>query len=271
MTAVIRLGTQGWNYPAWVGPFYPPGTRLPDMLALYARAFSTVELDSTFYATPAEPVVRGWRARVPEGFVFSLKVPQEITHERRFVDAGEALGRFVHRARLLGEALGPLLLQTPADWHPTADARAALADFLPTLPGDLRWAIEFRNPRWLTDATLTALHSHRVALALVEGRWVKRERMFGLAEAPTADFAYVRWMGPDRTLTDYSRVQVARDREIGLWTDALAALRSRVRQVFGYVNNHFEGHSPASARTLQARLGLPVVDPSSLRTQGELF
>ena len=271
MSAVIRLGTQGWNYPGWVGPFYPPGTRPADMLALYTRAFPTVELDSTFYAIPAETVVRGWRSRVPADFVFSLKVPQEITHELRFVEAGDVLERFLGRVRLLGDALGPLLLQTPADWAPTADARAALADFLPSLPADLRWAIEFRNPRWLTDATLTLLRAHRVALALVEGRWVKRERMFALAEEPTADFAYVRWMGPDRSLTDYSRVQVARDREMGLWADALAALRSRVRDIFGYVNNHFEGHSPATARTLQTRLGLPVVDHAALRTQGELF
>jgi uncharacterized protein YecE (DUF72 family) len=271
VTAVIRLGTQGWNYRAWVGPFYPRGARPADMLALYARAFPTVEIDATFYAPPAEPVVRGWRSRVPPEFVFALKVPQEITHELRLRDAGDALGRFLARARLLEGTLGPLLLQTPADWFPTTDARAALADFLPLLPTDLRWAIEFRNPRWLTDATLRILQKHRVAVALVEGRWVKRDRMLALAEQPTADFAYVRWMGPDRALTDYSRVQVARDAEIEAWGAALAALRSRVRDIFGYVNNHFEGHSPATARTLQARLGMGVVDPSSLRLQGELF
>lgn len=271
MTAVIRLGTQGWNYPAWVGPFYPPGTRPSDMLALYTGAFPTVEIDATFYAIPAEPIVRGWRARVPPDFVFSLKVPQEITHERRFVEAADALTRFVARARLLEGTLGPLLLQTPADWSPSAEARAALAEFLAALPADLRWAIEFRNPYWLTEDTLGILRAHRVALALVEGRWVKRERMLALAAEPTADFAYVRWMGPDRSLTDYSRVQVARDREVGLWSDALTALRARVREVFGYVNNHFEGHSPATARTLQSRLGLAAVDPAQLRVQGDLF
>jgi uncharacterized protein YecE (DUF72 family) len=271
VTAVVRLGTQGWNYPAWVGPFYPPGTRPAEMLGLYARAFPTVEIDATFYAVPPEPVARGWRARVPPTFVFALKVPQEITHELRFVDAGPALERFLERARLLGVTLGPLLLQTPADWVPTADARAALAEFLALLPGDLRWAIEVRNPRWLTDATLDLLRAHRVALALVEGPWVRRERVLALATEPTADFAYVRWMGPDRSLTDYSRVQVARDDELAAWGDALAALRSRVREVFGYVNNHFQGHSPATARTLQQRVGLSAVDPASLRVQGELF
>ncbi|HEX2060944.1 MAG TPA: DUF72 domain-containing protein, partial [Thermoanaerobaculia bacterium] len=63
----IRLGTQGWNYDAWVGPFYPIGTRAPDFLPLYARAFDTVEVDSTFYAIPAAKTVRDWAARVPAG------------------------------------------------------------------------------------------------------------------------------------------------------------------------------------------------------------
>jgi len=241
------------------------------MLGVYARAFPTVEIDSTFYATPAEPVVRSWAARAPQDFLFALKVPQEITHERRLVDAAEPLAKFVTRARLLGDALGPLLLQTPPDWAPTTDARAALADFLPLLPRELRWAIEFRAPGWLTDSTVALLRTHAVCVALVEGRWVKRERVLALAAEPTADFAYIRWMGPDRSLTDYSGVQVSRDREIRVWSDALAALRSRVRDVFGYVNNHFEGHSPASVRTFQSRLGLPVVDPSSLRDQRGLF
>lgn len=269
--AVIRVGTQGWNYPAWVGPFYPAGTRSADMLALYGRAFPTVEVDSTFYAVPAEPVVRGWAARVPAGFVFALKVPQEITHERRLVEASDTLDRFVTRARLLGNCLGPLLIQTPPDWAPTAETRAALADFLPQLATDVRWAIEFRDPRWLDDATLGLLRAHAVGLALVEGRWVKRDRMLALAAEPTADFAYVRWMGPDRALSDYSHVQVTRDRELGFWGSALDALRPRVREVFGYFNNHFQGHSPESARLMQARLGLPTVDPATLRDQGELF
>lgn len=271
MAAVVRIGTQGWNYPAWVGPFYPAGTRSADMLGLYSRAFPTVEIDSTFYAAPAEPVIRGWGARVAGDFVFALKVPQEITHERRFLDVAETLARFVARASLLEGRLGPLLIQTPPDWAPTPDTRAALADFLPQLAPNLRWVLEFRDPRWLDDQTLWLLRTHAVSLALVEGRWVRRDRMLALAAEPTTDFAYVRWMGPDRALTNYSHVQVQRDREIGLWTDAIEALRARVREVFGYFNNHFQGHSPESARTMQARLGLPVVDPVSLRNQAELF
>jgi uncharacterized protein YecE (DUF72 family) len=271
VSATIRLGTQGWNYPAWVGPFYPSGTRPSDMLPVYARAFGTVEIDSTFYAPPVEPIVRGWKARVPDGFVFALKVPQEITHERRLVDAEGSLALFLERARLLGDRLGPLLLQMPPDWAPTKDARAALSAFLLTLPGDLRWAIEFRDARWLDDATLSLLAVHEVALTLVEGRWVKQERVLSLAERPTAPFAYVRWMGPDRRLVDYSHVQVSREEELGVWSYALQELRGRVREIFGYFNNHFQGHAPESVRRMQQRLGQSVVEPAALRVQGDLF
>ncbi|HEX8431134.1 MAG TPA: DUF72 domain-containing protein, partial [Longimicrobium sp.] len=91
MSAPVRIGTQGWNYAAWVGPFYPDGTRAPDFLATYARAFDTVEVDSTFYAVPAAKTVKRWAERTPDGFIFALKMPQEVTHERRLVGAGDVV------------------------------------------------------------------------------------------------------------------------------------------------------------------------------------
>lgn len=271
MAAEILVGTQGWDYPAWAGPFYPAGTRAADRLGLYARAFRTVEVDSSFYGPPAEPVVTGWRDHVPPWFRFSLKVPQEVTHERRLRDAGAALAHFLGRATVLGDRLGALLLQLPPDLAPTFAAREDLERFLVALPLDLRWAIEFRDPRWLDGPTLQLLRRHGVALACVDGRWMRRDRMLEALAEPTAPFAYVRWMGPDRRITDFSRVQEDRDEELSEWADALRALSHRVTTVFGYVNNHFQGHAPASARALQRLLGEPQVDPAALRDQRELF
>jgi uncharacterized protein YecE (DUF72 family) len=94
--------------------------------------------------------------------------------------------------------------------------------------------------------------------------------MLALAERPTADFTYIRWMGPDRDIVDYSRVQVDRSREIEAWARVIPAIASRIA-VYGYFNNHFAGHSPASARELQERLGLPAVDPAQLGEQLSLF
>lgn len=268
MTNPIRLGAQGWNYDAWVGPFYPSGTRSPGYLTTYARAFDTVEVDSTFYAIPPAKTVKGWGERVPAGFRFALKLPQEITHENRLRNSGDLLALFAERARLLGDKLGPVLIQLGPDFGPVE--LPALAGFLPTLPHDIDFAVEFRQRGWMQDGILALLSEHRVSLALTDARWIPRRTMLSLAERPTADFVYVRWMGPNRDLVDYSRVQVDRSRELAAWAAVLPALARRAR-VFGYINNHFAGHSPASLRDLQRLLGMPVVDPDDLGDQMSLF
>lgn len=266
---VLRLGTQGWNYPAWVGPFYPIATRATDFLRVYARAFRAVEVDSTFYAIPPSTTVRGWANRTPDDFVFALKLPQEVTHERRFVDAVDVLERFVDRARELGSKLGPILIQCGPDFSPLEGA--ALRAFLPSLPRDVRFAIEFRQKAWISAETVELLREHQVALALSDGRWVPRAWLLKLCERPTADFAYLRWMGPDRSITDYSQIQVDRSAELDAWAAMIPVLQGQVRDIYGFANNHFAGHSPASIRMLQERLGQPTVDPETIGEQPSLF
>lgn len=269
MRGRIRIGAQGWNYDAWVGPFYPTGTRPVDYLSVYSRAFDTVEVDSTFYAIPPARTVRGWAERVPEGFTFALKLPQEITHENRLRHSADQLALFLERVRELGDKLGPVLVQLGPDFGPSE--LPALASFLPSLPRDVSVAVEFRQRGWVHDGVIALLAEHNVALALTDARWIPRRTMLQLAERPTADFSYVRWMGPNRDLVDYSRIQVDRSRELEAWATVLPALVTRVRTVYGYFNNHFAGHSPASARQLQRRLGLPVVEPDQLGEQMSLF
>jgi uncharacterized protein YecE (DUF72 family) len=269
MPAAIRLGTQGWNYDAWVGPFYPTGTRAADYLSIYSRAFGTVEVDSTFYAIPSVKTVRGWAARVPPDFTFALKLPQEISHENRLRDSADLAGLFFDRARELGDKLGPILIQLGPDFAPVE--LPALAGFLPMLPRDLRFAVEFRQRGWIHDGLLALLAEHNVALALTDARWIPRKMMLSLAARPTADFAYIRWMGPNRDLVDYSRIQVDRTREVEAWSHALRSLAERVGTAWGYVNNHFAGHSPSSVRDLQKLVGQKPVMPDELGEQMTLF
>jgi uncharacterized protein YecE (DUF72 family) len=269
MSARIRLGTQGWNYDAWVGPFYPSGTRPAEYLTVYARAFDTVEVDSTFYAVPAAKTVRGWYDRTPAGFTFALKLPQEITHERRLRDADDIALQFYDRARELGEKLGPVLIQLGPDFGPVE--LPALAAMLPKLPRDIRFAVEFRQRGWINDGVLALLAEHDVALALSDARWIPRKQMLSLATRPTTDFTYIRWMGPDRDIIDYSRIQVDRTQELEAWAGVLWPLAELKVKVYGYVNNHFAGHSPESARELQRLLGMSPVDPSTLGEQMSLF
>jgi uncharacterized protein YecE (DUF72 family) len=115
------------------------------------------------------------------------------------------------------------------------------------------------------------LQARNVALTLVDGRWIRRGVMLDLAIEPTTDFAYIRWMGPSKKMTDFSRIQVDRTREIGDWAEAIRVLADRVGVVYGFVANQFQGHAPATARQLQKQLGLPVVEPGLLREQVELF
>jgi uncharacterized protein YecE (DUF72 family) len=195
----ILIATQGWNYTAWVGPFYPPGTRPSEFLSTYARAFRTVEVDSTFYAIPDARAVRAWVERTPPDFTFALKMPKEVTHDRRLRDADDVVHEFLDRARELGPKLGPILLQMGPDFAP--DELPAIERFLPALPDDIHFAIELRHSHWMRSDVLPhlleLLARHGVALALSDGRWIARETMLELAGARPRTFCMCG--GWDRT------------------------------------------------------------------------
>lgn len=268
----ILIGTQGWNYTGWVGPFYPRGTRDADFLPLYARAFRAVEVDSTWYALPDARAVRAWNERTPPDFTFTLKMPREVTHELRLRGAEEIVRDFLDRARQLGRKLGPILLQMGPDFSP--EELPALEEFIPSLPRDVRFALEVRQSRWMRSDVRTRLlellASYGVALALSDGKWIARETMLELVERPTADFFYVRWMGPNRDIVDYSHLQFDRSEEIRMWSEVLKRA-AHTRDVYGFFNNHFAGHSPANAREMQRLLGQQPVEPDTLTMQRSLF
>ena len=278
----VRVGCQGWNYDDWVTPkaaarpvFYPVGTRAEHMLDIYARAFDTVEVDSTFYAAPSDSTYDAWARRTPDGFTFALKLPREITHEEslRGERAARLLEEFCRGARRLGPKLAAVLVQLPPQFEATRERLRALSEFLPLLPADIRFAVEFRDPFWFEEELLVPLSLQRnVSLALVEGPWATRERVWRAAASllDTTDFAYVRWMG-ERDLTRFDEVQRPRDANLERWAAAVERLRERVPAVFAYFSNFYEGHAPASANKLKRLLGESVVSPEDLENQPSLF
>jgi uncharacterized protein YecE (DUF72 family) len=271
------VGCQGWNYDDWVtGPgervFYPQGTRAADMLEVYARAFATVEVDSTFYAIPPVSTFEGWAKRTPPGFTFSLKLPQEITHVLS-LGAGSAalLEEFCERARTtLKEKLASVLIQLPPQFELTRENGLALRAFLPRLPCDIRFSIEFRSRDWLKESVFDFLAEHNVSPALVEGQWLAPEDNRLLAEHPTADFIYIRWMGA-RNLTRFDLVQRPQDENLHEWSQMISRLAKRVSHVYAYFSNFYEGHAPASANKLKRLLGQPIIEPVDLEDQPSLF
>ena len=143
VTPNLHLGTQGFTYPSWVGPFYPPGTPSSAFLTHYAAQFATVELDTTFYAIPRASTIAGWRERTPEGFLFAAKFPQAITHQKALTDCGPETIAFLDAMTHLDRKLGPLLLQMPPSWG--TGAFDTLAAFLQNLPTGFRYALEVRH------------------------------------------------------------------------------------------------------------------------------
>ena len=274
----IEIGCQGWNYDDWVTPpagatpvFYPRGTRSADMLALYARAFGTVEVDSTFYAVPAASTVDAWHKRTPPRFTFSLKLPQSITHEFALrAAAADLLAEFCDHARLLQDKLATTLVQLPPHFEADAENTRTLARFLPLLPRDMRFAVEFRHASWLREDVIDVLNRHNVSLCLVEGQWIARRALWQCVESLTADLAYVRFMGA-RDLTRFDSVQRPQDAGLRLWAEALRRLASRASRVYAYFSNFYEGHAPASANALKRHLGQQTVSPAELDNQQSLF
>ncbi|HLJ68916.1 MAG TPA: DUF72 domain-containing protein [Chloroflexota bacterium] len=259
----IYLGTQGWSYKDWVGPFYPPGTRDADFLMRYAENFNAVELDTTFYGTPAAARVRKWYDSTPDGFQFTAKVPRSITHDRHLVDAGDELAEFLAAVSLLEAKLGAVLIQLPPDF--TADERPALEHFLDLLPADMRFAAEFRHRSWLEDSTYELLREHGVAWTMIDLRYMPT-----IPEV-TADFTYIRWLGDRRLIERVHATQLDKTARLDAWSERIEEVARRVERVYGFVNNHYSGHSPADVRYLAARLGLPEPPAPAGPEQGSLL
>lgn len=265
MTATVRLGTQGWSYDDWKGTFYPPGSKQEDRLPFYASVFDTVELDTTFYHAPKGTIARSWARHTPDHFRFAAKVPRAVTHEGGLRGADEAMAAFARALEPLGDKLGPVLVQLPAEFRHDAATLRDLDAFLMGSPRGLRIAVEFRHDSWHTPQVEDTLRSHGAAMAWTEWRELQR------VQAVTADFLYLRWLGDRREIARYDRVQIDRDDSFRDWEAVLRRVFPEVREVFGYFNNHWSGHSPTSVNEMKRRLGLPAVDPPELWPQRELF
>ena len=270
----IRIGSQGWNYADWVTKtageiiFYPHGTRSNEMLGVYARAFETVEVDSTFYAIPPRETLENWAKKTPDNFTFSLKMPREITHAAGLQKAAfPALDEFCERVLILREKLAAVLIQLPPQFEADEQNVRAFLEFLPRLPKEINFAVEFRSRSWFKGETLDVLQKHRVALCLTESSFVPRAFAFEAAKRLTADFAYVRFMG-ERDLTRFDGVQRKQDENLWLWREVLSDLKV---ETFVYFSNFYEGFAPATANKLKQMFRQETIEFSQLEKQPSLF
>ena len=239
------------------------------MLEIYSQIFDTIEVDSSFYAIPPSSTLENWLNKTPENFIFSLKMPQAITHERFLhSDSFEILEEFCERIRLLREKLGLVLIQTPPNLEASKTNAQNLRKFLAQLPKDIRFSIEFRNREWMVEWTFQELKKNQVSLCLVEGEWIPRDLMFQTIAKPTADFTYVRFMG-ERDLQHFDKVVRPQFSNLQMWKEELDKLQTA--ENFIYFSNFYEGHAPASANSLKKLFAQEIIQPDNLETQKSLF
>ena len=169
----------------------------------------------------------------------SIQFPQEITHEKNLVGSEEPTDAFLRTMGLLGDRLGPLLLQLPPSF--AVEGRGVLEDFLAGLPQGFRYAVEVRHESWLGSDLPQMLRERGAAMALID-----YPRMTRVEEA-TAPFVYIRWLG-NRQEFPSGHTSPGRDRreDLSWWSERVERFLSEGREVFAYANNHYQNHSPST-------------------------
>jgi uncharacterized protein YecE (DUF72 family) len=273
LTSRIRVGTCNW---ADHTDFYPPGTRPNERLDYYARHFSVVEVDSTFYNLQPAHNFERWAERTPPGFVFDVKAFRELTwHDRDTEPSADTFERFGASLRPLRESgkLRAILFQFP----PWFVRQARNFDYLKTCPEFFpgqRLAVEFRHRSWLEpearDETIAFLREHGLVFVMVDEPQIGSGSVPPVVAVTNPDLAIVRFHGRNRQ-TWYARGPVSGDRfnylytpeELAEWLPSIEQAASRVAEVHVLLNNNRANYAVRNAKDFQALLG-QVVEPDVL-------
>lgn len=180
----VLVGTSGYAFKEWKGPFYPEDLSDAGMLGFYATQFPTVEINNTFYRLPKEHVMREWAAQVPDEFRFALKASQRITHHARLKDeAASPLEFLLKNLAAMDPKLGVVLFQCPPNLKKDLPRLQRFCDLLPT---DRRFTFEFRHASWFEDDVVAELRARNHALTVTD------QDDFASPMIPTADWGYLR-------------------------------------------------------------------------------
>ena len=254
----ILIGTSGYSFPDWVGPFYPPGTKSRDFLRYYTDHFRTVEVNSTYYGIPRPQVVEQMAAKTPDGFRFVVKLNREMSHDqsldpalyRQFMEAIEPL-------KQAGKYDG-LLAQFPGGFHRTPQNRRFLADLRDRLDGEPLF-VEFRHDSWLTPELEPSLRQYRIGFCAVDEPGLPH--LLPPVTMLTTEDAYVRfhgrntanWWGSARTGGDRYDYDY-KAQELGEWVQKVTELADRARRIYLFFNNCHAGQAARSAKLMQELL-----------------
>jgi len=257
---VIKVGTSGFSYPDWVGPFYPPGTRPAAMLPWYARHFDALEINFTYYRLPAPGQLAAMSARCADRVTFSVKAWQGMTHTEE-ASAADIAGFTAALAPLAERGvLGAVLLQFPGSFRPSAPASRRLAGLASRLR-PFPVVAEFRHRSWISEETFRLLRTEGIGWCCVD-----EPALPGLIPPDavvTAETAYVRFHG--RNAEKWFRHGQAHERydylyrpdELLAWVPRLRALEASAERTLVFMNNHYQGKAVTNATQLKELLRAP--------------
>ena len=232
----IHIGTSGWHYGQWLGPFYPENLPEEKWLPYYSERLPTVEINSSFYQLPSLDTLKIWRDTVPTDFVFSIQASRYVTHSKKLTDPGHGVEAMLKRLEILGDRLGPLLFQLPPNWGYNG---RRLRQFFEIWPETKRCAFEFRDASWINPETMAILSKNEAAFCIYD---------VGQYRTPcqvTADFVYLRMHGPGEAFQGKYEAQA-----LGAWADTFSAWSDQGLEIFCYFDNDRFGQAARNAMEL---------------------
>ncbi len=256
------LGTIGFSYRDWLGPFYPVGMPQRSYLPYYSKVFNCVELDTTFHSIPRQSIVEAWASNSPTGFRFCLKTPRLITHELALRGAQGAMLEFLDALAPLGDKLGPILIQLPPKY--SQDNIVQLNDFLASLPASYQYAIEFRHASWYNAKTAQTLAQHRVCWVATD--YPNLPKQIDL----TSDFLYLRWIGMNGMYQRHTYERVDKTSDLQRWLQLIRSSEDRITVVYGFFNNDYAGFAAGTCRRFKQLAGFSD-EENNLPYQERLF
>lgn len=256
---MIYVGTCGFAYKDWIGPFYPPATKPSEMLGYYAQRFRAVEIDSSYYGVPSAETIRRMNARTPDSFRFCFKVPSTLTHtpdSTTSVHPDAAAFRLHLELLLQSGKLGCTLAQFPNSFTPTAGSEGRLRAIVQSLDG-LPLVVEFRNRAWQTPETFTLLRELGVGWCNVDMPHL--ESLPLPSSDATGPVGYVRfhgrnsanwWQGTSVTRYAYDYAPG----ELEPWSERVAEIEEVAQETYAFFNNHARGRAAGNAEMFERLL-----------------
>jgi uncharacterized protein YecE (DUF72 family) len=263
----LYVGTSGWSYSAWNGPFYPKGLAQSKWLEYLSHIFNFVEVDSTFYSIPSPFRVEKWQKNTPPEFRFTAKMPRVITHEKAMTDCLGEMELFYSALAPLKEKLLAFVIQLPPSISYKTGFRA-MKNFVGILDSRYRYAVEVRHPSWFNEEFYGFLEQEGVCLVWNQLDTIRAPAMV------TADLTYVRLIG-DRSISeaDFGRIQKDRIEEMRYWAGEIERAKTSRMMKIGIVaaNNHYAGFGPGTANMMRKMIGVQETQFGTEKAQAKLY